>query len=221
MTPQEEFLQAVTNMENALANVLNNAVSANSNQLERLLKLIIKKEIVLEFLLEDVFPPNGNGLECPCKYRLGISGNAAEATVTVTDSEGNEMTFTGTINFSAEQCFTGGPNCNPSVDNFEINFGDTEGNEVNLTDGRRGTIFCVDSLIAGMQNGTAQGEGVIADAGDFSVDFTYTINPLTDTATVNITATGEDGTLVETTFTADVSPQTFIGDCEDTVGGGG
>ena len=63
MTPQEEFLQAVTNMENALANLLDNAVTLNTNSssLERLLKLIIKKEIVLEFLLEDVFPPNGNG----------------------------------------------------------------------------------------------------------------------------------------------------------------
>ncbi|MFC4023635.1 hypothetical protein ACFOUV_07340 [Oceanobacillus longus] len=56
MTPQEVFLQAVTNMEDSLANTLN-AVSVNATpqELERILKLIIKKEIVLEFLLEE-FP---------------------------------------------------------------------------------------------------------------------------------------------------------------------
>lgn len=64
MTPQEEFLQAVANMENALANTLSTAVTLNTStgSLERLLKLIIKKEIVLEFLLEDVFTAaGGNG----------------------------------------------------------------------------------------------------------------------------------------------------------------
>lgn len=56
MTPQEAFLQAVTNMEDSLANTLNVvSVNATSQELEKVLKLIIKKEIVLGFLLEE-FP---------------------------------------------------------------------------------------------------------------------------------------------------------------------
>ncbi|WP_313803710.1 hypothetical protein [Cytobacillus sp.] len=58
MTPQEMFLEAVANMEQALANALN-SVSGNEavtpEELERILRLIIKKEIVLEFLLDE-FP---------------------------------------------------------------------------------------------------------------------------------------------------------------------
>lgn len=58
MTPQEMFLEAVANMEQALANALN-SVSGNEGvtpeELERILRLIIKKEIVLEFLLDE-FP---------------------------------------------------------------------------------------------------------------------------------------------------------------------
>lgn len=215
MAPRENFLRSVANMENALSNALN-AASENSTptELERLLKLIIKKEIVLEFLLEDVFPPP-NG-ECPCKFRLGIAGNAADATVTVTNPEGMVTTFMGTINFSAVQCFTGGPNCNPAVDNFRIAFG-ADGSTINFTQGRRGTIACMDNIVATLQDGTAQATGNVLD-GEFTVDFSYTIDPVTDIATVVITATGEDGTVFQTTFTAAVSPQTFIGDCGDTVG---
>ncbi|WP_249872056.1 hypothetical protein [Oceanobacillus saliphilus] len=56
--PQENFLHAVANMEMALANALSADSSSSSvtpDQLSRLLKLIIKKEIILEFLLEE-FP---------------------------------------------------------------------------------------------------------------------------------------------------------------------
>jgi len=66
-------------------------------------------------------------------------------------------------------------------------------------------------------DGTAQAAGNVLD-GDFTVDFSYTINPITDIATIVITATGEDGTVFHTTFTAPISPQTFIGDCDETVG---
>ncbi|WP_249872072.1 hypothetical protein [Oceanobacillus saliphilus] len=59
-TSYDSFLQAVANMEDALASTLNAASSApnlSPGQLERLLRLIIKKEIVLEFLLDE-FPRN-------------------------------------------------------------------------------------------------------------------------------------------------------------------
>lgn len=50
-----EFQRSAAKMEDALANVLN-AVSGrvSPGQLERILKLIIKKEIILEFLLEEI-----------------------------------------------------------------------------------------------------------------------------------------------------------------------
>ncbi|MFC4023631.1 hypothetical protein ACFOUV_07320 [Oceanobacillus longus] len=56
--PQDNFLHAVANMEQALANALDSVSSSASttpDDFSRILKLIIKKEIVLEFLLEE-FP---------------------------------------------------------------------------------------------------------------------------------------------------------------------
>lgn len=65
--PQDDFLRAVANMEQALANALN-AISgtATPRQVERILKLIIKKEIVLEFLLEEfpITPPTLTPVDC-------------------------------------------------------------------------------------------------------------------------------------------------------------
>lgn len=66
-------------------------------------------------------------------------------------------------------------------------------------------------------DGTAQATENVLD-GDFTVDFSYTINPITDVASIVITATGEDNTVFQTAFTAPISPQTFIGDCDETVG---
>ena len=60
MTAKEAFLRAAAKMEDSLATTLN-TVSANATpqELERILKLIIKKEMVLEFLLEE-FPIDNN-----------------------------------------------------------------------------------------------------------------------------------------------------------------
>ncbi|UYV55642.1 hypothetical protein [Priestia megaterium] len=148
---------------------------------------------------------------CPCKFRLSISGQSTPATVTVTEPNGNETTFTGRINFSAEQCFTGAPKCNPAVNNFTITFEDN-GNTINFTQGKRGTIACIDNAVATLIDGTAQASGNVLD-GKFTVDFSYSINPLTNVASIVITATGEDNTVFQTTFTAPVSLQTFVGDC--------
>ena len=62
-----EFIEAASNIENALANAINaeseilrcghfthEELSFFTNKLENLLKLAIKKEIILEFLIEDV-----------------------------------------------------------------------------------------------------------------------------------------------------------------------
>ncbi|MBM4760810.1 hypothetical protein [Bacillus sp. B15-48] len=159
--------------------------------------------------------------ECPCKYRLVVT-NETGVTVTVTPGvtpaqEEPPNGFVGNINFTAIQCFTGAAMCNPAVDNFEMNFV-SNGNTINLVQGRRGTIACVEDTQAFMFDGTALGTGNAIPMQQYTVDFSYTI--LNDTASVTITATGEDGTIITTTFIADVSPATFIGDCEDMVGGG-
>ncbi|MED3573283.1 hypothetical protein [Cytobacillus praedii] len=90
--PRENFLRSVANMEQALANALNE-VSGNPDvtpeQLSRILRLIIKKEIVLEFLLEDVFPPTPPA-ECDCQtsneagnnFNINRGTGAANTTVT-------------------------------------------------------------------------------------------------------------------------------------------
>ena len=54
---EEYFKFAVAKMEDALANALNAVTScpgATPEEIAKVIKLIIKKEIILEFLLEDV-----------------------------------------------------------------------------------------------------------------------------------------------------------------------
>lgn len=104
----------------------------------------------------------GHGPQCPCKFRLGIEGNSAPADVVVVDPNNNETTFSGTINFSSEQCFNGAPKCNPNVNNFKIAFADNStkpAKTINFTQGRRGTIACIDQTDAFLSNGTAQAKG--------------------------------------------------------------
>jgi len=158
------------------------------------------------------------GLQCPCKFRLGIEGNQADAEVFFTVNGGETQSLQGTINFSAEQCFTGAAMCNPAVDNFEVNFG-SGGQEINFTQGRRGTIHCEDNTAAFLDNGTAQATGNVLPMGEYTVSFSYIID--NGTATVTVNADDGDGNTFSTTFTAQVedNPETFIGDCDETVGG--
>ncbi|MFV5318668.1 hypothetical protein [Priestia megaterium] len=154
---------------------------------------------------------------CLCKFRLGIAGNKATATVTVKESGTTTFTGSGTINFSAVQCFTGARKCNPAVNNFKITFESNGGDTINFTQGRRGMISCFDNTEAVLMNGTAKVSGnVIQGQGKFDVDFSYSIDTSTnpDTATIIIVAT-RNNTEFTTTFTAPVSPQTFIGDCNE------
>ncbi|MGG5737433.1 hypothetical protein [Bacillus cereus group sp. IBL03679] len=54
MTSNHDFKQAVANMEQALADALKAAVaSGNTKTIEKILKLVIKKEIILELLVEE------------------------------------------------------------------------------------------------------------------------------------------------------------------------
>ncbi|MED1305174.1 hypothetical protein BK704_11390 [[Bacillus thuringiensis] serovar konkukian] len=54
MASQNDFKQAVANMEQALADALKAAVTnGNTQTIERILKLVIKKEIILELLVEE------------------------------------------------------------------------------------------------------------------------------------------------------------------------
>lgn len=54
MTAKETFLDAIAQMESALAAALNAANSYGTpEQIEAILRLIIKKEIILELLLDE------------------------------------------------------------------------------------------------------------------------------------------------------------------------
>lgn len=160
------------------------------------------------------------GLRCPCKFRLGIEGNEAPAEVGIFIPEGTDEGRNGTINFSAVECFTEAAQCNQTVDNFEITFVDDSGNTVNFTQGKRGVISCIDGTTATLTGGTAQVSGNVYPSQGFTVDFSYTIDPSTNVAIIVIHARGTTGATFDTTFTAPIStsPQTFIGDCTDTVG---
>ncbi|MDN4523063.1 hypothetical protein [Fictibacillus fluitans] len=150
---------------------------------------------------------------CPCKLRLGVAGNGATAAVDITN-QGAAATLVGTINVTAVECFTGGPNCNPNVDNFNITFG-SGGTTINFVQGRRIRITCIDRTSAIIE-GTAEAAGnTFRGVFDIIIGISLTANQ----ATWSILADNNMGQTFSTTFTSRVSPQTFIGPCNSTVGG--
>ncbi|MFC5463687.1 proprotein convertase P-domain-containing protein [Lederbergia graminis] len=218
----DDINSAVFHLESELSRAFQVILDAgNPNQIERFLKLLINKELLLLMIVEEIDENGngngngGNGDECPCKFRLGIQGNSAPTTVFVSQPSQPNSSFTGTINVSAEQCFTGARMCNPSVDQFNINFGDN-GTTINFTQGRRTLISCVDGTEANLL-GTAQATGNLL-SGDFNVSIEFTDNQNgTGTWVINATSFDESTTFF-TTFTAPVSARTFIGDCSENVG---
>ena len=95
-------------------------------------------------------------VECPCKFRIGVQGNRAEAKVEIVN-QGVESTLRGRINVTAVQCFTASPNCNPAVDNFNVTFR-SGGTTINFIQGRRIEIDCIEDTFARVR-GTALGKG--------------------------------------------------------------
>ncbi|WP_345239283.1 hypothetical protein [Pontibacillus salipaludis] len=146
--------------------------------------------------------------ECPCKFRIGIQGNSAPATVEVVNN-GVPDILTGDINVSAVQCFIAGPGCNPNVDNFNITFG-SNGTNINFILGRRITISCEDGNVARVF-GTAEAQGLFS--GIFEVWIEVTMGP-GNLGTWVVQADDVFGNSFNTTFVAPMSPTTFIGDCE-------
>ncbi|MCD5325388.1 MULTISPECIES: hypothetical protein [Pontibacillus] len=149
--------------------------------------------------------------ECPCKFRIGIAGNSARATVNVVDN-GTPRTLTGDINVSSVQCFIAGPGCNPAVDNFNVTFGGNQGRTINFIGGRRIIISCEDNTVARVF-GTARAQGNVF-TGIFEVTIELTIGA-GNIGTWVVEANDVFGNSFETTFTAPISPITFIGDCDD------
>ncbi|KAB8135811.1 hypothetical protein F9U64_10905 [Gracilibacillus oryzae] len=152
------------------------------------------------------------GEECPCKFRIGIQGNRAEAEVDIT-ANGVPSTLSGTINVTAIQCFTAAPMCNPAVDNFNVTFGDN-GSTINFTQGRRIEIECIGNTFASVR-GTANVSGNVLPEGVYEVTITLTIGP-DDIGTWTVDATDTEGNTFTTTFEAEISPPTFIGECDET-----
>ncbi|WP_345242663.1 hypothetical protein [Pontibacillus salipaludis] len=150
--------------------------------------------------------------ECPCKFRIGIAGGSARATVNVVD-DGNPLTLTGDVNVTAVQCFIAGPGCNPAVDNFNITFDGDQGRTINFIGGRRIEISCVGNTVARVY-GTARAQGNVF-TGIFEVTIELTIGP-GNIGTWVVEASDTFGNSFETTFSAPISPVTFIGDCADT-----
>ncbi|GEN45061.1 hypothetical protein [Alkalibacillus haloalkaliphilus] len=148
--------------------------------------------------------------ECPCKYRIGIQGNAAPATVNVTQ-QSTPTTFQGTINVTAIQCFTASAMCNPAINNFNISFG-SGGNTINFVMGRRINIACDGNNFARV-HGVANATGNVFN-GIFDVLIELQISP-SNIGTWTIIASDLHGNTFSTTFSAIVSPATFIGDCSD------
>ncbi|HEY4552680.1 MAG TPA: proprotein convertase P-domain-containing protein [Bacillaceae bacterium] len=196
--------------------------AGNPDQIERFLKLLINKELLLLLIRDEIVNGNGNGNggegDCPCKFRIGIQGREAPADVLVIREGQPNLNLSGTINVSAEQCFTGARQCNPSVDQFNVNFGTGQGGTtINFTPGARTRISCTDGIQAVLE-GRANASGNLL-SGDFNLRIVFTINPVTEQGTWNITATSFDGdTVFQTTFTAPISSRTFIGDCSENVG---
>ncbi|NBJ71630.1 hypothetical protein D1839_19675 [Roseburia sp. 1XD42-34] len=151
-------------------------------------------------------------VECPCKFRLGVEGNAAPALVNITQNNIPSQLL-GTINVTAIQCFTAAPMCNPAVNNFTIAFG-SNGTTINFVHGRRIEIECEDNNYARVR-GTAQASGNLF-SGTFEVTIEVSIDP-SNIGTWTIFATDFIGDSFTTTFTAPTNPIAFIGDCNETL----
>ncbi|WP_245747458.1 BMQ_0737 family morphogenetic spore coat protein [Anaerobacillus alkalidiazotrophicus] len=145
--------------------------------------------------------------QCPCKFRIGIQGNSAPATVNITQ-QGVPSTLAGTINVTAVQCFITAPMCNPAVDNFNITFG-SGGTTINFIQGRRIHIDCTANTAR--VHGTAMASGNLF-SGIFDVEIILTLLP-GNTGTWQINASDLLGNTFTTTFTAPLNPITFVGDC--------
>ncbi|WP_231735262.1 BMQ_0737 family morphogenetic spore coat protein [Gracilibacillus massiliensis] len=151
------------------------------------------------------------GEECPCKFRIGVEGNAAPAEVVITEN-GSSDTLNGTINITAVECFTASPMCNPAVDNFNVTFS-SNGTTINFIQGRRIEIECEGNSFARVR-GTAMAQGNLL-SGIFEVEITLAIDNM-NIGTWSVFATNFEGETFSTTFLAEVNPMTFIGDCDDT-----
>ncbi|WP_246366971.1 hypothetical protein [Paraliobacillus salinarum] len=150
-------------------------------------------------------------VECPCKFRIGVEGGAAPATVNVTRN-GVPAILSGTINVTAIQCFTAAPMCNPAVDNFNVAFGNG-GNTINFINGRRIEIECDGNTFASVR-GTATATGNYLPNGIYEVIITLTIGA-GNIGTWTVDATDMHGNTFSTTFAALINPITFIGDCDE------
>lgn len=148
--------------------------------------------------------------ECPCKFRIGVDGGAAPTSVDIMTG-GMASTLTGTINVTAVQCFTAAPMCNPASDNFNVSF-DSGGNTINFLAGRRIEIDCEGNTFARVR-GTARATGNVLPSGIYEVTITRGLAGGLALWTVN--ATDFNGNTFSTTFTANINPVTFIGDCTD------
>ncbi|WP_406945452.1 hypothetical protein ACJA3J_02840 [Halobacillus sp. SY10] len=147
-------------------------------------------------------------VECPCKFRIGVQGNRAPATVEITN-QGVPSTLDGTINVTAVQCFTASPMCNPAVDNFNVTFG-SGGTTINFIQGRRIEIDCITDTFARVR-GTALGRGNLF-TGLFEVLIEVTVSP-GNVGTWTVMANDNMGHTFSTTFTARMNPITSIGEC--------
>ncbi|MFB1051808.1 hypothetical protein ACEWET_12845 [Paraliobacillus sp. JSM ZJ581] len=150
-------------------------------------------------------------VECPCKFRFGIEGGAAPTTVNITRN-GVPSSLSGTINVTAIQCFTDAPMCNPAVDNFNVSFGD-DNNTINFINGRRIEIECDGNTFASVR-GIATATGNYLPDGIYEVTITLTIGA-GNIGSWTVDATDMHGNTFSTSFTAPITPITFIGDCDE------
>ncbi len=148
---------------------------------------------------------------CPCKFLIGVAGGSAPATATLTRPGVPPSILAGTINVSAVQCYTAGPNCNTAVDSFSVSFA-SGGTTFNLTQGRRIRISCIGNTQATLE-GSALASGTSGLTGIFDVFISISLTG--GTATWTVSADNGTGSTFNTTFTSAVTPQTFIGDCSD------
>lgn len=149
--------------------------------------------------------------QCRCKFRLGIQGNRATATAQLFEPN-EQATLSGFINVTVVECFTGGPNCNPAVDNFNISFTGAGGQTINFVQGRRVEIFCENNNTTARVVGMAFATGNQID-GVFEVIIELNILGNTNQGFWTIIASDNLGTVFFTQFTATLSPVTSISNC--------
>lgn len=180
------MMNEAAKMEAALANALQFAVeNGDPDFLERILRLIIKKEIVLELLLEELFPPPPPPPPPPGCETCSIFYNQGDVPAVLTSAANPPPGITGMADpLRIRLCPCNQPDRNEVV--LQFNAAGTA-NDFRF----EGFITDIISCDAATNNAEFRGEGTIRGGADYDFDLTIVTDPVTGVQTITFIFTNQ------------------------------